>query len=47
MSTDTTKNQEQQAEREGLMSPEEPMRRGGMDWFVLLSDVRGRPGVFC
>ena len=35
MSTDTTKNQNEAAEREGVLSPEEPMRRGGMDWFVL------------
>ncbi len=36
MSTDTTKTeQQQQAERAGLLSADEPMRRGGMDWFVL------------
>ena len=36
MSTDTTTNSDQpQAERVGLMGADEPMRRGGMDWFVL------------
>ena len=35
MSTEAAKNAETQAERAGLLSADEPMRRGGMDWFVL------------
>ena len=37
MSTDKTNPEEQpqRPEREGLLSADEPMRRGGMDWFVL------------
>ena len=38
MSEDTkheTATAEPVAEKAGLISPEEPMRRGGMDWFVL------------